>query len=266
VRVSSTAGTRGGCLMGGLTDGLVESSDGLVEGSPANPSPTFPQVNPSESVADDGLEGSLGSSAYRNRSFIKTPAPTSLRSVADLEPEARETTNPSPPTDSLGLTCGNVVEGGGQDDPVTPSPLVWPSDPAWERRWQTKLDAARTPQERADCAWRVLQAGAHKARLTPDDDLFDQVANILTDLASDLGVGRALSHRARPAAARPGVPKAPGVTDLHHTIARQEGCSSADILKIEQAIRAGATDVEIDAKFFLADGTDGAARIREALT
>lgn len=159
--------------MGIETDG----SDGLVTGSPTNPSGAFPLVNPTVSVDSAGLTGSVPTPTHRDQ-ILKTSSETFIKSPGSSGGEAETASNPS----------------ARQDAPR----IDWPENAAWAARWQAKIDGGRRPDDQADAAWRALRAALRRVDL-PDsalDQIWSTVAEQLIDFTNAAVSGRRLARTA----------------------------------------------------------------------
>lgn len=137
-------------------DGFARIGDGLVTGSQANPSQEFPQVNPSVSVARDGLTG-LGifltrthAHAHTQEAAGATPASTRHEVRGDQTAITQLTCE-----DSVGATESEPVT-----EPVTPEPAV--TTP----RERTKAATEKAAQAKAErLAAAIAEAAGDRIEL-----------------------------------------------------------------------------------------------------
>lgn len=152
----------------GSTDrlgGPCRVDDGLVTGSEPNPSGTNRRSTPENPLSLTGMTGSQGG-----------PSDEPISGEV-LELHAPLGTGPNP----LPNPPYPSGEGG-----HSPERLAWPSEGRRATRWQAKLDAARSPEARADTAWRALRALAKQAAADSiADAVFDQAAALLITLSNN---------------------------------------------------------------------------------
>jgi hypothetical protein len=65
--------------------------------------------------------------------------------------------------------------------------VTHPSNPAWAKRWQARLDATPTPQDRATEARNMLLAATKRTERTPAEveAIFDKLADFIVECANE---------------------------------------------------------------------------------